>query len=85
MSAVYFLRDGNKYPVAVVRETWCPDEIEIENPTGCIHSEEFVQLFMGYLFAKGCLAEGIEPQRLLDTWTEFKALGLQKAETEVKP
>lgn len=64
--------NGSKRPVAVIEDTWCPDRIEIANPAGCVHSEEFVIMFLGYMCAQLPDLKTLQIPKVLDAWERFK-------------
>ena len=37
-----------------------------------VHSEAFVEMFMGYLFFAGLMKPGIQPHEIIDCWAKFK-------------
>jgi hypothetical protein len=48
--------------------------VQKHNGLGLVHSEEFVQMFLGFAFAEGLYRSDITPGRVLEAWDKFKGV-----------
>lgn len=64
----YYDEHGNSPPKG-------EDLVRAEDFAACwdrVHSDEFVVMFMGFLWADGRIAAGVTQQQMLQSWARFK-------------